>query len=45
MTSSLLNNGCWSEMPDKGLLLAIYFLKESNTHRHAAHKVETLLPF
>jgi hypothetical protein len=33
MISSLLSNGCWSEMLDKGLLLAIYiyFLKESNT--------------
>jgi hypothetical protein len=36
MTSSLLSNGCWSDMLDKGPLLSIsiYFLKESKTCRH-----------
>ena len=33
MTSSLLSNGCWSGMLDKGATtIYIYFLKESNAH-------------
>jgi hypothetical protein len=51
MTSSLLSNGCWSEMLDKGLPLSIYIFSKrikhthTHTHIHAADKVETLLPF